>query len=400
MKRLREETVKSGEAPPVGGATEIQHEARRPQWDSLNIDLLAEAMTFCNAVDLLSLRRTCSVFRQAARLAVARAEALHLSALHATNAEGRKQNQEPRVTCLLEDSGRLLRNLDISGLEHIQGGLGGPLRRCQNLTSLCVRECTNLDPRLFQTAIESSTANLIHLDASACSKVDVGVVRAIAAKWRDLESLHLGLTSMTIDDDCFELLSRNLRKLRALDLTHLNQLTHVSESHLLSLSPSLECLYLPLCHSFQFPVLGEIAQQTEPTFSRLLQEGNLTSLANRVKSGDVDEVWSVIEPGMDIHSRELLAGNPTNGLLKSGWRNLRVLDLCLCGRLNGGTGVPRGVVGFLGMFSGGALRELNISGCSNVADLDVKILAASCGKSLTSFVAISCNIGDGALKGI
>jgi len=248
---------------------------------------------------------------------------------------------------------------------------------------------------------------VIHLGLHDCRRIDKGVVRAIVGKWRDLEALQLPGSSQTIDDECFLSLSTNLRRLRSLDLCGLRRLGRTMqnrETHILSLSSSLECLVLSCCEELRLPVLGQLSQQLETTFARRLEEGNLKSLASLVKIDKVDEVWGLLDHDMDSHSRELLASNRfanMSTLLTSGWKNLRTLDFSSCGRAGGDTfGVPRGIVGFLGIFSGGTLREVNVDGCEAVTDQDIKVLAATCGKSLTSFAAVACNIGDNALKAL
>jgi hypothetical protein len=85
-------------------------------------------------------------------------------------------------------------------------------------------------------------------------------------------------------------------------------------------------------------------------------------------------------------------------VLKSGWKNLRSMDLSMCGAAYGG--VPRGVVSFIAFFSGGTLREVRISWNETVTDEDIRVLAATCANSLTSLEACGCNIGDVALRAL
>ena len=156
------------------------------------------------------------------------------------------------------------------------------------------------------------------------------------------------------------------------------------------------------CEQMHFPVLGQISQQLAPSFARRLDEGTLLGLAKQVKEGDAMNVWNTLELDMDVDSRQLLHTNRRANMetvLNSGWKNLRSLDLCLCGSRDG-RGIPRGLVGFLGVFSGGSLRDVNVSGCDEVTDADIKVLATTCANSLTAFKGFGCNFGDDAIKAL
>jgi hypothetical protein len=104
---------------------------------------------------------------------------------------------------------------------------------------------------------------------------------------------------------------------------------------------------------------------------------------------------------MDALSRDLVEEWQSvsfGNLLAMGW-NLHILNLSHCGIAHG-SGLPTGVLGFLACFSGGLLREVDISGCSNVIDVDIKVLSDTCAKTLTCLEARACSIGDNALRAL
>ena len=149
-----------------------------PAWTSLSMDLLVECMLYCDVLDLLSVRRTTGVFRQAARLAVARSQSLHLSVLLVFNNKKRKEHQEAIVYRLLQDVGASLQRMETVGLKSIKGGL--PLQHCQNLVSLSLQGCTSLDPRLLESALESCpSTSLTRIDFVDCRRIDQRVINMI-----------------------------------------------------------------------------------------------------------------------------------------------------------------------------------------------------------------------------
>jgi hypothetical protein len=401
MKRSFDEFQDDSAAPVANNAPRDGFAASAaPAWTFLSMDLLVECMLYCNALDLLSVRQTTQVFRQAARLAVARSQSLHLSVLHIFNNKKRKHHQDALVQCLLQDVGACLQKMEMVGLKSIRGRL--PLQHCPNLTSLSLQECTSLNPRLLESALRACpSTSLTRIDFVNCRRVDARVIDTIVAKWPDLVFLHIGGCSQTIADETFWNLSKRLRRLRALDMSGLRRLGKSVNTPILTLSSSLECLYLAGCEQLQFPVLERISHQLAPAFARRLEEGTLLALAQQVKEGNGMHVWNTLELELDLDSRQILHANrraDMDTILNLGWKNLRTLDLCLCG--SSGRGIPRGLVGFLGIFSGGSLRVVNISGCDKVTDADIQVLATTCANSLTSFNGFGCKYGDEAIKAL
>jgi hypothetical protein len=361
-----------------------------PPWTSLDNNILAACMHFCNASDLFALGRTCTVFREAACLVLSQAESLHLSVLNGPN---KTKHLDECITRLLTTAHGSLQKLETSGLHRIRGytWLGRTLQQCHNLTALDCSNCLSLDPRVFQNAIASSTCSMVHLNLQGCRRVDSGVVKAVARTWRELETLQLGGCSQTIDDDCLRFVCYLLRHLRVLDLSGLKRISN--EGIIITLPSSLECLDLSGCEQVCFTELGHISHQLQT----LAEEGDIRALAEH----SVQELWTMLEPRMDAMSRhavEEIRSVPFSNLLATGW-NLRVLNLSHCGIAHS-TGLPSGILGFLACFSGGLLREVNISGCSNVTNVDIKILAVTCARALTCLEARACSIGDDALKAL
>ena len=304
------------------------------------------------------------------------------------------------VAILLEDTGTSLQRLELVGLRSITGDpwMVDILQRCDNLTSLDLSGCANLDPRLFQTAIESCSLNMTHLNLTCCRRMDKEAVIAIAKKWKGLETLQLGGCSQTIDDECLDALA-DIRLLRTLDLSGLKRIENCNEQ-LYLLPASLECLSLSGCERVNFSILIWISNHVHHLFEqRLGHESDLQALAELVRSGNIEEVWSVLYAALSESIREIVdnvLARTFESVFQSGWLNLRVSDLSHCGKALG-SGIPIGALGFIACFSGGSLREVNVSGCDNVTNEDIQMLAATCSDSLTCLEARACRIGDSAL---
>ena len=427
------------------------HRGRHPPpWSSLGRDVLALCMSFCNAADLLAARRSCAAFREAARLAVARAETLNLSFLMLLP-KLRKQ-QEHIVARLLEDAQSSLRRLELAGLSHVKGAwLEALLQRCSNLTSLDLSGCSGLDPRLVQTAVEAvQLRHMKHLNLQGCRRVDNDAVLAIAKCMVSLQSLQLGGCSQTIDAECFRLVRYELKNLTSLDITGLKRIRGVTHGFFVTALPdSIEYLSLAGCGLRQFYALFDFFHLMHDTFFKLLrQDGGLGALVDLVHSSDTEQLWNsllhvnthensrlVIQRVRDIAQlvevvdpdklAELVAvdrsgrlegfwnsvlssdinvilnfpaqwvrGIPSRGsLFSTGWNNLRVLDVSH-------VSVPAGSLGFIACFSGGVLREVNISGCERICSVDIQVLATACANSLTCLEARGCRFGDLALKAL
>jgi hypothetical protein len=88
-----------------------------PPWQSLSNDILVECLSYNDAVDLVSVRRSNVVFRHAARTVVSRSESLTLSSLSKMNngsgRHRRKYVQKQLVTRLLQDVGVSIQKLDL-----------------------------------------------------------------------------------------------------------------------------------------------------------------------------------------------------------------------------------------------------------------------------------------------
>jgi Leucine Rich Repeat len=204
---------------------------------------------------------------------------------------------------------------------------------------------------------------MVHLNLQGCRRVDSGVVHALSLAWTQLETLQLGGCSQTIGDACVRIVCVRLRQLRVLGLSGLKRIG-TTGGCLVALPSSLECLDLSGCEQVCFNALGRISRSLYA-----FAQGNIQALANK----SIHEMWTLLESGMDAVSRDLVEESRSvsfSNLLATGW-NLQILNLSHCGIAHS-TGLPAGVLGFLACFSGGLLREVDISGCSNVSDADIK----------------------------
>lgn len=62
--------------------------------------------------------------------------------------------------------------------------------------------------------------------------------------------------------------------------------------------------------------------------------------------------------------------------------------------------IPLGTVALLSIFSGGSLREVNVSQCQHISDSDIEILAETCANSLTTFKAAGTQISDRSIRAL
>lgn len=291
------EACDSAEAAASNMSSDAGVVRQRPAWKNLSADIIVECLSYCNALDLVSLRCSCSSFRQAARAVVSRAQSLDLSVFSsASSGVGRNRKnyiQKRRVACLLQDAGVSLHKLNLSGLGYIRGTLAGPFMTCRNLTSLNLSGYTALCPRLFREAFAESPTNLLHLDLTGCYRLDTDVIVYAVAKWPMLETVKLGGRLGTNGAHyCMMAAAIVLKQLRVLDLSDLNFDGDTGGGRALFYLPSsLESLSISRCSDFQAPVFEKLTLLLLGPLYQLLEAGSLPALISHMQSGNMGQVW-------------------------------------------------------------------------------------------------------------
>lgn len=370
-----------------------------PCWLSLTSDVLATCFSYCNVEELFALGRTCSAFRQAWKLAISRAESLHFSVLRLImNKKKNARYSDVLVARMLEHAGESLQRLELLGLRHLRGGawLERLLEHCPNLTSLDVSGCTCLQiPSTLFNAV-----NLQHIHLNGCKRMDTRLFAQVGSGGHDaLQTLSLGGCSQRITDTSLQIIVSQFPHLRTLDLSGLQRIEN-SGDLLSHLPKTLECLFLEGCERVRFPILERIAEQLE----RNLFDDRLDSLIQEVtcpQTTSMEELWAFLYPFLNNEVRlevDEIRAQSKQSVLKTGWPNLRVVDVSNCGTAS--TGVTTGLIGLLACLSRGSLRQVNISGCETVSDMDLSVLAATC-TSLTSLEARACpEISDDSIQAL
>jgi hypothetical protein len=386
--------------------------------------LLATILSYCDASDFIQILEIQNhTLIKAAQLAISTFDSLHLSFLQQLDrcrnlGSGKGHNdQEICVSKLLNSISTTtssqntiagapgkLRRIEFSGLRHIVGDQGNWLSRvlgtdiCHSLVSIDFSGCAMLDPRLVhKTLVQHQpshiSSSILHLNFKGCYRIDAGIIMAIAKlpRFRSLQSLGLAGCSQTIADDCLRAILKNLRQLHSLDLSGLKRITDAASSLFLALPETIENLELASCELLRFSWLG-------PWGMSLLRQIQQTT------SGDDDD---------DDRQRSTTRRIDMSRLPLDYWRevetennNKKSPPLKNWIKINfSGIGTPRrglveGALPYFALRSTGTLREVHLSGCEQVQDWEIHILASSCAKSLTCIEMRACCIGDDAVKAL
>lgn len=405
-------------------------------------------------IQVLPLESEYPILAKAARLAVSNATALHFSYLVQLDRCSNKitsrsrSEQEKCIQRLLsgikssdsnndddsdDDNDEKLQRLEFSGLRHIIGDQGNWLKRIfgsnnyrnplfGSLTSVDFSGCAMLDPRAVHAALvlgsdrsnydrcdltpdipydddnDGASSNIIYLNFQGCCRIDDKIVTEItrSPRFRRLQSLGLGGCSQTIGDECVQDILAHLRELRFLDLSGLKHITERSADDFpLFLAPdALESLELAGCELIRFSSLQRWSRihlprrrgyetnnhnRNSPPFSTIVDPAQCTS--NYWETGQIQ--W------VDDHD-PLQSRKPMKKL----------------SRLNfNGIGTPRrglvaGALPYFALRSMGALQEVYLSGCEQVQDWEIEILARVCANSLSVLEMRSCCIGDDAVRAV
>ena len=427
---------------------------------TLDESLWAVILSYSSTPDLVQvLESNLPILHNAARLTLSNTRALHFSYLveldpcrnsihgSSSSSSGKKhdRNEQERHVAKLLDSiqkgeGKLQR-IEFSGLRHLVGDQGNWLPRLfsvnntnclsRNLTSINFGGCAMLDPRLLHAALvggeddimsafitpqstlplASSTTTepkahcpLLYLNFQGCYRIDAQIVMAIAKspKFRHLRSLGLGGCSQTIADECVHAILLHLQELRFLDLSGLKRITERQITELETLAPIfLESLELAGCELLRFNSLRQWSRTHLPR--RVGYETNAsTSLP---LSAIVDPAqctrnyWETQIPWREINSNSNNSNNNNNN--NSSSKPMKKLS-----RLNfNGIGTPRrglmeGALPYFALRSMGALSEVYLSGCEQVQDWEIDVLARVCANSLNVLEMRACCIGDDAVRAV
>lgn len=370
----------------------------------LNDALLAHIFSFSDASDFIKILETRNpILIKALQIALSNAHSLHFSFLLQLNCcrnHGSGRCPDSQETCTgaifktISRERAKLRRLEFSGLRHISGSHGDWLSRIfgqfsTTLTSIDFSGCALLDPQQLHQALvprrsnvsdNVSSCSIRHLNFQGCYRIDSGIVKVIAKSFRFklLEHLGLGGCSQSIGDDCVLLIVQNLKQLRSLDLSGLKHITDAASDAFQYLPETLENLELAGCELIRFSWLQNWG---DALFQHLLSNED----HGRIDLGRLQSnIWR------EHHSDD--KRNP------AGFYNWIKVNLS-------GMGTPRrglveGALPYFTLRSMGRLREVYLSGCEQVQDWEIEILASVCASSLTCLEMRACCIGDGAIRAI
>ena len=279
--------------------------------------------------------------------------------------------------------------LEFSNLRHATGrGWLKELKRnkMNSLVTLDFSGCSQLDLQLLFNWMEPTPLlpSLRHLNLQGCHRINEHVMDRIAVTLVGLHSLLLGESSQRIGDRSVNLILENLRQLRHLDLSGLKHITDQNGRFHQGLPESLVSLKLSTCEKLRFIGL-EYATWSVPLRRRLLGR-----VGQQFGFNDGHEL-----PTLHHHHQQQVfpdLDQPPRPLLK----NLIKLDF-------ESIGTPRrGLVeGALAYYAAGAyLREINISGCEQVGDWEINVLAVACAQSLTCLRMRACTIKNSSIQAL
>ena len=416
---------------------------------TLDESLWAVVLSYTSTPDLVRvLESNHPILHKAARLALTNTRALHFSylveldpcrnSIHGgSSAKKHDRNEQERHVAKLLDSiqngkGKLER-IEFSGLRHLVGDQGNWLPRLfsvnntncvsRNLTSIDFGGCAMLDPRLVHAALlggeddtvsesitpqstlplASSTTEpkahcpLLYLNFRGCYRIDAQIAMAIAKspKFRHLRSLGLGGCSQTIADECVHAILVHLRELRFLDLSGLKRITERQITELEMLAPdSLESLELAGCELLRFNSLQQWSRIHLPR-----QAGYETNASTSLPLSTIVDPAQCTPTYWESHMPWRESSNGTDNFGSS--QPMKKLS-----RLNfNGIGTPRrglveGALPYFALRSMGALTEVYLSGCEQVQDWEIDILARVCANSLNVLEMRACCIGDDAVRAV
>eukprot|EP00980_Cylindrotheca_fusiformis_P030719 scaffold25296_cov162-Cylindrotheca_fusiformis.AAC.1 len=271
-----------------------------------------------------------------------------LKTLRNTITKDSKQNAAvSRLVKLLHHT-TVLKHFECTGLRNVTGQEWLPcLTKQVALRSLNLSGCTFLQPDLLREYLAHSSVSLHHLYLNGCSRVGGKEVIHIGSHQRVLRSLSLGGCSQTIGSEHIGYLLQQLQQLRHLDMQALN---HIGEFQLSSLPQPIRSIDFSSCQ-------------------RMWLRPSEQSL------GDI------------FSHRENMSSAPVSG------HRLQYIKLDALGSPR--IGLQTCTLTYFAL--GRCLREVHLTGCEQVMDWEVQVLAETCSQTLTVFQMRATKIGNQAL---
>jgi hypothetical protein len=354
--------------------------------DSLHPDLLLHIVSFCWFDDVLALRRVSRSLRVATNRSLQRAPALHASALQKCK---RSQRVDECLATILPRACSVLTYLDLSGLQYLTGWISEQDRRTwliplfeetTTLTTLNLSGCKRFSGCALEFALREarSLPAMQHLYLSGCSKVNRQTVLAVARSgWAtSLRTLHIACCSRQ-DGYILSEIHRAMTSLESLDVGGLERIMQ-------ALHPTTKLHNLRTFAATGSRYLRN--NSIDPFLRRRIQSfhEHLLQSEDRMSVQDMKDALNNIVFGSNAFPSATLC-------------NLQVLSL-------DDSGSPRSNPGF-GILSCLALRscqlvEVRMSGQRGIADMDVSVLAKTCGATLKSCNFRDCEIGVEAVTAL
>ena len=427
---------------------------------SIGETLLSVILSYCSAPDLVSvLDIDHPLLIQAAKLALTETTSLHFSYLlqldrcrnHGSGKNTENQQEiciEKILNAIVEDNhnkdngvddnvgeGRSsnkrnnkkhygnakIERIEFAGLRHIVGGHGNWLSRLfasdslRKLHSIDFSGCAMLDPRMLHAALthldgsqqeQEEQQPILYLNFQGCYRIDAQIVNAIADSpiFQNLQSLGLGGCSQSIADESVYRIITKLRKLRFLDLSGLKRITeHCCQSF--QLVPStLESLELAGCELLRFTCLKQWSSRYLPRLAanhggNENRDGNIPHNRNNNNNNNSNGVdvnrltakfWEANQHLMTADHYPAAACTPLKNLTRINFNGMGTPRRGLC----------EGALPYFALRSMGSLREVYLSGCEQVQDWEIEVLARVCAQSLTCLEMRACCIGDDAVRAV
>ena len=396
-------------------------------WKTLAEDALIAICSFCDLIDILSLRCSCSVFRSSSQHELKQRGTLSFSSLVGnfpheptqtqTQTQGRIDYNDNTISYWLkkdkqdECANRILtevldleggsRNfrchrIDFCNMRNISSLALAP-QHLNTLVTLDLSFCSRLEPNMLMNVITDRTTTsatsstytppappLEELYLNGCRKIKGVHVSRLVRFFTEIKVLHLSGCSQTVDDACVEHIC-SLRNLQSLDLMGFNRITDRCSIAIFTKLNHLQLLNVDNCERLRWNFLLPFLQGLESWLDDASAD-EIISVCSTASNGDASKVRSSILASDSMDHWDLFSFR------------LQVANVSFGPSTRGGL-LPYGLSA-LAITSLGCLREVNVSG-ARIVDDDVKVLVISCKDSLKSLEMRCCdNIGDASLHHI
>ncbi|CAJ1924843.1 unnamed protein product [Cylindrotheca closterium] len=322
-----------------------------------NFDTIAQILSFCDILDVYHLlssskrdwEQPISTFFSAQK-AVSFSCLLKIFRNKIGNGDDEQHNAVIRLVTLLQEK-NLLKHVEFSGMRQLSGSTWLPQlqNRCK-LQTLDLSGCASLDPDTLETFLNGCPTSLRGLSLKGCIRVGASVVGVIRDCHQELESLSLGGCSISIDNSAIYRMFFKLSKLKDLDLQALKRL---KDPILFQLPASIQSINLSSCEGLRLRGTSTDRMMLLHLQDPPISWENAPISRHKVRHLVLDAI-----------------GTPRRGLLP----------------------------GALTYFAlGRQLREVHLSGCEHIRDLEIQVLAEVCRGTLTVVQMRACRIGNAAL---